>query len=604
MPRAAWVAVLKRTWAETGTDNIGLIAAGVAFYGFLAIMPMLGAIVLIYGLAAEPATVVHDMTELTSIMPDDIAKLIGEQLMSVVQTSDGKKGFGLLLAIALALFGARNGAGAVVTALNVAYEEEEKRNFIRVNLLALAITATAVVAAMLALVAIAALGYLGTIFPGAPDAVVVVGKIAVYVVLTLAGAAAAATLYRYGPSRHHARWAWLTPGSIFAALMWLLLTIGFGIYVAHFGNYNATYGSLGAVVVTLTWLYLSSYILLFGAELNSELEHQTARDTTKGDAPLGARGAWVADHVATKPAPVEPAPHPARPGTAWHDSVVAMASGQAGALVGLPRIGWQTSAAAAFGLSLLRRGRGWEGALLVATTAAIAWAGRDRGPDAAADVKAVFFDVDGTLVDSNDRHVDAWDVAFRDHGIALDRAAIRGQIGKGGDMLIPTLLPGTAEETVAALSDRHGQVFKARHLDQVVPFPDAAALLKRVHASGRKVVLASSADAAEVDQYIAQLRVKQVVAARTTIDDAETSKPAGDIFAAALRKVAPIGAEHVIVVGDTPFDVEAATKCGIRTVALRSGGFDDTALREAGAIALYDDAADLLARFEDSPLAR
>ncbi|WP_010219151.1 YhjD/YihY/BrkB family envelope integrity protein [Sphingomonas sp. PAMC 26621] len=601
MPRAAWIAVLKRTWAETGADNIGLIAAGVAFYGFLAIVPMLGAIVLVYGLAADPATVVHDMTELTSIMPKDVAKLIGEQLMSVVQTSDGKKGFGLLLALALALFGARNGAGAVITALNVAYEETEKRNFFWVNLLAIGITAAAVIGAMLALVAIAALGYLGTLFPNAPDFVVVLGKIAVYLLLTLVGAAAAATLYRYGPSRRHARWSWLTPGSIFAALSWLLLTIGFGIYVAQFGNYNATYGSLGAVVVTLTWLYLSSYILLFGAELNSELEHQTEQDTTAAPPEAqGDRGAWVADHVADTPETVGTATGD-KPGrvSSWQGAAGGIAGGRAAAVAGLPKVGWKTSAAATVGLALLRRGRGWEGALLVAGTAALAWSGRKR----ARRVEAVFFDVDGTLVDSNDLHVDAWDTAFRAHGFIVDRAAIRGQIGKGGDMLVPTLLPGTPEKTVKALSDRHGKVFKQRHLGAVEPFPQAAALLEHVHASGCRVVLASSADAHEVDHYVKQLGIKRVIDARTTIDDAATSKPAGDIFAAALRKVAPVDAAATIVVGDTPFDVEAATKCGIRTVALRSGGFDDAALRAAGAIALYDDVADLLARFDTSPLA-
>jgi YihY family inner membrane protein len=387
MPFSAWVAVAKRTWAETSGDNIGLIAAGVAFYGFLALVPLLGAIVLVYGLAAEPATVMRDMTQLTSVMPQDIAKLVGEQLMNVVKTSDGKKGLGLLLALALALFGARNGAGAVITALNVVYEEEEKRNFIRVNLLALGITAAGVLVAIIALIAVAALGHLETLFPNAPVIVVAAGKIAAYVLMTLAGAGAAATLYRYGPSRRHARWVWLTPGSLFAALMWLALTVGFGIYVANFGNYNATYGSLGAVVVTLTWLYLSSYILLFGAELNSELEHQTARDTTKAEAPLGARGAWVADHVAadaSAPAPtVAPAPAasqiPTPPASSTLKTVAtSRISARAATVVGLPKIGWPATIAATLALSLLRRGRALPGAALLGGAGAAAWLGRER----------------------------------------------------------------------------------------------------------------------------------------------------------------------------------------------------------------------------------
>ncbi|MDB5713599.1 MAG: ribonuclease [Sphingomonadales bacterium] len=383
MPFKAWVAVAKRTWGETNSDNIGLIAAGVAFYGFLALVPLLGAIVLVYGIAADSATVMRNMAQLTSVMPADVAKLVGEQLMNVVKTSDGKKGFGLLLALGLALFGARNGAGAIITALNVAYEEEEKRGFLRVNLLAICMTAVAVIVAMLALVAIAALGHLENLIPNAPGVVLAAGKIAAYFLLALAGAGAAATLYKYGPSRRSAKWVWLTPGSSFAALMWLVLTIGFGIYVANFGNYNATYGSLGTVVVTLTWLYLSSYILLFGAELNSELEHQTALDTTRSAAPLGERGAWVADHVAGE-ADFAPVPAlsstPPNAGSGFAGVVATSVASRAGHIVGLPRVGWKASGAATFGLSLLRRGRGREGVALLTATAAVIWWRRERAP--------------------------------------------------------------------------------------------------------------------------------------------------------------------------------------------------------------------------------
>ena len=379
MPRAAWWAVAKRTWAETSSDNIGLIAAGVAFYGFLALVPMLGAVVLLYGLAAEPATVMRDMTQLTSVMPADVASLIGEQLMSVVNTSDGKKGLGLLLALALAVFGARNGAGALITALNIAYEEEEDRGFLRVNLLAIGMTAAAAAVFVIALIAIAALGHLESLVPNAPEIVLALGKIAAYLFLTLAGAGAAATLYRYGPSRKRARWTWLTPGSILAALLWLALTIGFGVYVANFGNYNATYGSLGAVVVTLTWIYLSSYILLFGAELNSELEHQTAEDTTRADAPLGARGAWVADHVAPgRETAAEIGPERPRPTPRGYTT--GLAAARAAPLTGLPKVGWTASIASTFGLALLRRGQGKAGSAVIGAVAATVWLRRDRHP--------------------------------------------------------------------------------------------------------------------------------------------------------------------------------------------------------------------------------
>jgi membrane protein len=309
MPVAAWIEIAVRTYKEASADNVGLISAGVAFYAFLALLPLLGATVLTYGLVAEPQTVLRHMKSMTTMLPADIANLIGEQLLSVVRTSGGKKGLGLLVALGVALFGARNAAGAIITALNIAYEEEEKRGFIKVNLLALAMTAGAVVALVLALLAIASLAALETLLLGSSPLAIAFGKVITYVLLALVASGAAATLYRYGPSRDKARWRWLTPGSALFALAWVILTLGFGFYVANFGNYGATYGSLSAVVVLLTWLYLSGYALLFGAELNSELEHQTARDTTDGpERPLGARGAWAADHVAqgTRAEPPKP----------------------------------------------------------------------------------------------------------------------------------------------------------------------------------------------------------------------------------------------------------------------------------------------------------
>jgi membrane protein len=298
MPRQAWFAVVRRTWAEASDDNIGLVAAGVAFYGFLALVPMLGATVLLYGIFAEVDTVISHVTRLMSIMPTDIALLVGEQLLSVVTASSGKKGFGLLIALGVALFGARNAAGAIVTALNIVYEQKETRGFVRVNILSLTITAAAVTTVVAGLLGVAALGFVHLAIPSSPLLAAAL-RVLTYLALALLAAGAAATLYRYGPARSRARWSWITPGSALFAVAWVTLTLGFGFYVANFGSYGTTYGSLGAVVVLLTWMYLSAYALLFGAELNAELEHQTARDTTSGpEEPLGERGAWVADHVA------------------------------------------------------------------------------------------------------------------------------------------------------------------------------------------------------------------------------------------------------------------------------------------------------------------
>jgi membrane protein len=392
IPAPAWKDVVLRAWKQGSEDNVSLVAAGVAFYAFLALVPLLGAVVLTYGIAADPQTVLGNVKSLTSVLPQDVAKLIGEQLMSVVQTSGGKKGFGLILALAVALWGARNAASSVITALNIAYEEEETRSTIRVNLLALAITAGGVLMAVLALLAITALGYLEKLLPSLPGPLLIIGKAISYLLLLLGACAGAATLYRYAPNRKKARWEWITPGSIFSALTWLLLTFGFGFYVAHFGNYNKTYGSLATVVILVTWLYLSAYVFLLGGELNSELEHQTAKDTTEGaPKPLGARGAWSADHVAegsepqkldredVSPPKNQQAAADVRPVRALGSGhplaesyVTARVTSRAGRMAGLRKVGLASAVLSTLGLSLLRkRGREGAGAALLATAAGI-----------------------------------------------------------------------------------------------------------------------------------------------------------------------------------------------------------------------------------------
>jgi HAD superfamily hydrolase (TIGR01509 family) len=217
-------------------------------------------------------------------------------------------------------------------------------------------------------------------------------------------------------------------------------------------------------------------------------------------------------------------------------------------------------------------------------------------------IKAVLFDIDGTLVDSNDYHVAAWQTAFRRIGAKFDDQVVHDQIGKGTDMLVPTLLPETDEAEQEALGEDHGRIFKAQFLSQVVPFAAARQLLEAVRDSGRQVVLASSASSDELDHYVELLDAREIIDASTTSDDVERTKPAPDIFATALKKLAPLDASEVIVVGDTPYDIEAAAQCGIAAVGVRSGKFSDEALSQAGAIALYDDVADLLADFEHSPL--
>jgi membrane protein len=219
-------------------------------------------------------------------------------------------------------------------------------------------------------------------------------------------------------------------------------------------------------------------------------------------------------------------------------------------------------------------------------------------------VKAILFDIDGTLVDSNDMHVLAWEEAFAGIGATFDRQVVHDQIGKGTDMLVPTLLPDLDEAAQEKLGDAHGCIFKAKFLGEAKPFRQAHDLLAHAHGLGQQVVLASSASAAELDHYLDLLEARALVAAVTSGDDVARTKPAPDIFATALAKLSGIDAKEALVVGDTPYDIEAAGKCGIAAVALRSGKFPDEALRAAGAVAIYDDAAALLAGYADSPLGR
>jgi len=300
MPAPAWKDIISRTYVRIWDDNVGLVAAGVAFYGFFALLSLLGLIVLVYGFAADPFTVIEHMRALTAVLPTDVAFVIGDQLMTAVRASQKTKGLGILLAFLVATYGGTNGAASVITALNIAYEEKEKRSLLRFYLIAVTITLGALLVALAALAATAALAFLQHLAPRAPGPLVVAGKILGYALLAVVAAGIASILYRFGPSREDARWKWITPGSTFAAVTWLLLTWAFGIYVGRFTNYHATYGSLGAVVALLTWMYLSSYAFIVGAELNSEIEHQTAVDSTTGSPRImGERGAWAADNVAT-----------------------------------------------------------------------------------------------------------------------------------------------------------------------------------------------------------------------------------------------------------------------------------------------------------------
>jgi membrane protein len=217
-------------------------------------------------------------------------------------------------------------------------------------------------------------------------------------------------------------------------------------------------------------------------------------------------------------------------------------------------------------------------------------------------LEVVLFDIDGTLIDSNEQHVNAWAFAFRDAGHAQELDDIRAQIGKGGDLLVPALLPDVGEGVAKRIAEAHGRNFKSMYLNTVRAFDGATKIVKRTADAGLKIVLASSAKQDELDHYVELLGISDLVAATTSIDDVESSKPKPDIFGTALEK-AGVAADRAIVVGDTIYDVEAARRAGIQAIGLTSGPFDECALKDTGAVAVYADVADLLSNFERSPLA-
>lgn len=220
-------------------------------------------------------------------------------------------------------------------------------------------------------------------------------------------------------------------------------------------------------------------------------------------------------------------------------------------------------------------------------------------------MKAVVFDIDGTLLDSVDLHAQAWVQTFTHFGVETDFARVRGQIGKGGDQLMPVFLPeARIAREGAAIEAYRGALFKRDYLSRVRPFPGVRALFERVRAEGSSIALASSGKAEEVENYQKILGIADLVDVATSSDDADRSKPHPDIFAAALEKLGARAQSGIVVIGDTPYDAEAAGKAGLATIGVLCGGFPEADLSAAGCIAIYRDPQDLLDGFDASPLAR
>ena len=298
IPKRGWNDILRRTWRQVGEDNISIVAAGVAFYALLAIFPALGAALSIYGFFADPADVSQQLASLGGLLPGDAHSLLERQLSDVSAQSEAALSIGALVGVALALWSASAGIKTMMTALNIAYEEEEKRGFIRYNATALVMTLGAILAALVAISLVAILPPILEAIP-MPEWLHWLVSLVRWPLLAVGVVVGLAVLYRFGPSRRLARWSWVSWGAAIATVLWIVGSLLFSWYAANFANYNETYGSVGAIIALLMWFYLTAYVVLMGAELNSEMERQTAKDTTSGPRkPMGARGAEMADTVA------------------------------------------------------------------------------------------------------------------------------------------------------------------------------------------------------------------------------------------------------------------------------------------------------------------
>jgi len=286
-----------RVKAEAKQDDVSLLGGGVAFFALLALVPALVAIVSVYGLFADENTVVRQVGDVLGAAPHEVRDLVTAQLRSIVTGSSTGAGFAAVIGIVVALWSASSGMKHLIGAINLAYDEDEGRGFVKVRAISLAMTLAAIVFLVVAFGAIAVLPAALSKTGLAAGARIAVGVVR-WALLLVGMMVGLAVLYRYAPDRDQPKWSWASPGAVFATVAWIVVSLLFSLYTANFGKYNETYGTLGAIIVVMLWLYLTALVIILGAELNAEIERQTKRDTTHGpDQPLGQRDATAADTV-------------------------------------------------------------------------------------------------------------------------------------------------------------------------------------------------------------------------------------------------------------------------------------------------------------------
>lgn len=297
IPARGWLDIFWRVFWAFSANRILSTSGGVAFFALLAIFPGIGAVVSLYGIFADTSTIGEHMALLSGILPFGVLQIITEQIKTVVQQQNDTLGVAFLISVGIAIFSANSGMAALFDALNVVYDEREKRNILQLYLTTFVFTLVGIAFVIMALVGLVILP-LVLEFLGLSIVTETVISVLRWPLLLLTIGISLAFLYRYGPSRCDAQWRWVSWGSVIAATLWMAASMLFSWYVATFDSYNRVYGSLGAGIGFMVWLWISAVIVLLGGEVNAEMEHQTARDTTEGKPkPLGSRGATMADHV-------------------------------------------------------------------------------------------------------------------------------------------------------------------------------------------------------------------------------------------------------------------------------------------------------------------
>jgi membrane protein len=295
IPAPGWKDILLRSWQEISDNNIFLVAGGVTYSLVLALFPGLAAAVSLYGLVFDPAQMEQQVSALSGVLPQQTQDLLKQQLHQLATSSKGALGIGAIIALLLAIWSASRGMSGLISALDIAYEEKERRGFFKFNLLALAMTVVATIGGLIVIALVAVLPA-AVQFTGLGPTAKWLALILEWPLLLLVLLIGMAALYRYAPDRRKPQWQWVSPGALIGAALWILGSIAFSVYVNNFGSYNKTYGSLGGAIVLLTWLYLSSFVLLLGAVINAQAERQTRKDTTAGrPKPIHQRDAHAAD---------------------------------------------------------------------------------------------------------------------------------------------------------------------------------------------------------------------------------------------------------------------------------------------------------------------